>query len=185
MRSFVSLLVLNLVLVSAIAQELPKQKSAGSSPFQTVAPGPQDDRLVFAAQVPAFEARDLLGRTWRESDFSGKVTLVDLWATYCVPCLKEHAALQAFHDQAKAMNNVQVLTFSMDRDVRHVRAYMAEHGYTFPVISNSSLVEKLFPSEGGIPKAWVIDRGGRRSDAFRVWSFGRVLMELEVFARSN
>ncbi len=83
------------------------------------------------------------------------------------------------------MNNVQVLTFSMDKDVLRVKAYMVEHGYTFPVISNSSLVERLFPNEGGLPKAWVIDRGGRRSDAFRVWSFGRILMELEKLAKSN
>jgi thiol-disulfide isomerase/thioredoxin len=185
MRSFVSLLVLSLVIVNARPQEPSTQNPAETSQFRAVAPTVQDDRLVFAAQIPAFEARDLLGRTWRESSFRGKVTLVDVWATYCLPCIKEHAALQAFHDQAKAMDNVQVLTFSLDRDVRRVRAYMAERGYTFPVISNISLVEQLFPSEGGIPKAWVIDRDARRSDAFRVWSFGRVLMELEKFANSN
>ena len=185
MRSFVSLLVLNLVVVSATAQEQSPQIAAAIPQFQTVLPALQDDRLVFADRIPPFEARDLLGRTWRESDFTGKVTLVDLWATYCLPCIQEHAALQAFHAQAKGLNNVQVLTFSTDRDVRRVRAYMAEHGYTFPVISNNSVVEQFFPREGGIPKALVIDREGRRSGAFRVWTFGRVLMELEQFAKSN
>jgi thiol-disulfide isomerase/thioredoxin len=152
--------------------------------FQPVAPAPTD-ALRFGRPVAEFRTTDLVEHAWRSSDLQGKVTLVDIWSSTCGPCRQQHPALQAFHEQAARMNGVQVLTFALDNDPARVRAYMQEHGYTFPVIARSSLASNLFPTEGGIPKTFVIDREGRLSAPFREWSFGRVLLEVERFAKRD
>ena len=66
----------------------------------------------------------------------------------------------------------------MDDDPHRVESYMKEHKYTFPVIVGGELVQKMFLADGGIPQSWIIDREGRRSDQFRSWSLGRILMNI-------
>ena len=154
------------------------------SPFVEV-PAAASDTLRFRTQLGSFEATDLHGRTWRSVDLRGKVTVVDIWATFCLPCRQEHPEIQRFYEVTKDSNDVQVLTFSLDHDPRQVESYMKENKYTFPVIVDGNLVEKLFSSEGGLPKAWVIDRTGRRSDPFRSWPLGRILLEAQRFASAK
>jgi len=152
--------------------------------FQPVAPAPTD-ALRFDRPLAEFRTTDLTGRAWRSADLQGKVTVIDIWSTTCGPCLQQHPALQAFHEQTPRMNGVAVLTFALDDDPSRVRAYMTAHRYTFPVIVRSSLAANLFPTDGGIPKAFVVDREGRLSAPFREWSFGRVLLEAERFAKHD
>ena len=155
----------------------------GESPFQVVPPAPTaSDTLGSSSTVPNFETRDLSGRTWRSADLRGKVTVVQFWATWCLPCRQEHPALQDFSNEARSMNNVQVLTVSLDDDPSRVLSYMKEKGYTFPVVLDRDLELRLFPSEGGLPKSWVIGPDGRRSDSFRAWTLGRILMEVGKFS---
>jgi thiol-disulfide isomerase/thioredoxin len=153
-----------------------------NSPFLSV-PAMVPDALVFRSQLGDFEATDLSGRLWRSADLKGKVTLVSIWATFCPPCRQEHPELQRFYEDTRSMKGIQVLTFSLDEDARRTRAYLSEYHLTFPVIVDRALGEKLFPTEGGIPKSWVIDREGRRSEPFHTWTFGRVLLEAEKLSR--
>ncbi len=158
----------------------------GESPFQVVPPArTASDTLASSITVPDFETRDLSGRTWRSADLRDKVTVVQFWATWCLPCRQEHPALQDFANKARSMNNVQVLTFSLDDDPSRVLSYMKEEGYTFPVVLGRDLELRLFPSEGGLPESWVIGIDGRRSDSFRSWTFGRILMEVEKLSRAK
>jgi hypothetical protein len=83
------------------------------------------------------------------------------------------------------MNKAQVLTFTLDDEPPRVRSYMKENGYTFPVVVNGDLESRPFPRDRGIPETFVIGPDGRRSDQFRTWTFGRILMEVEKLARVN
>jgi thiol-disulfide isomerase/thioredoxin len=153
-----------------------------NSPFLSV-PAIVPDALVFGSQLGNFEATDLSGRLWRSADLKGKVTLVSIWGTFCAPCRQEHPELQRFYEETRSMKGIQVLTFSLDENVDETRAYLRGHHLTFPVIVDRTLEQKLFPTEGGIPKSWVIDREGRRSEPFHTWTFGRVLLEAEKLSR--
>jgi thiol-disulfide isomerase/thioredoxin len=156
------------------------------SPLQTLAPkGASPDALTFSKALPAFDAIDLNGRSWRTADLLGKVTVVQIWGVFCLPCRQEHPMLQEFFRNVGAIKDVQVLTFSLDEGRSQVAAYMREKGFTFPVIVDGDLERKLFPNEGGIPKTWVIGPKGERTEAFRTWSLGRVLLEVEKVARGK
>jgi thiol-disulfide isomerase/thioredoxin len=148
-------------------------------------PAARPDSLTFTTRIPDFEAIALDGRMWRFSDLTGNVTLVDIWSTNCGPCRKEHPELQALYSEIGSAHHLQVLTFALDHDPARVRSYMAEKGYTFPVIVNERLSVRLFTAVGGIPKQFVIDQEGRLSEPFRAWSLGRVFLEAERLAQSK
>jgi len=154
------------------------------SPFQPVPPA-ISDTLSFRTPLADFEAMDIAGKTWRLADLRGRLTVIDIWAVFCLPCREELPAVQNLYQEMGANGKIQVLTFSLDRDPEITRSFMKEKGYTFPVIVDPDLEQRLFPQEGGIPKSWVIDRQGRRSEAFRAWTFGRIVMEVEKIARGD
>jgi len=165
-------------LAAAIAQEPLKQ-----SPFVAISPSAgASDTLVFSTPMPQFEARDLNGRLWRSSDLRGKVTVVQIWGTYCLPCRREHPELQNFVSRLAAASNVQVLTFSVDTDPSRTMSYLNDKGYRFPTIVDAGLEQKLFPHEGGIPQTYVINSRGQRTQAPQSWTLGRTLLEAQKLA---
>jgi thiol-disulfide isomerase/thioredoxin len=146
--------------------------------------------LKFNHRASSFELIDLNGKTWRSADLLEHVTVVNLWATSCLPCRQEHPELQRFFDKTKSKGKLQVLTFSLDENSANVKSYMRQNHYTFPVIVLSKeRVDKLFPAaahtDGAIPESWIIDRQGRRSEPFRTWTFGRILLAAEDLENSN
>ena len=112
--------------------------------------------------LPAFELADLSGKTWRLRDLSGKAVLINLWATWCVPCQEELPRIQKLYEQLGGRSDIQLLTFDVDEDLGLVAPYLREKGYTFPVVPAYSLVNNLQVGVGydGIPQNWVVDSKG-------------------------
>lgn len=119
-------------------------------------------RLRFDRPLPDFKLKDLEGRTWTLSDLKGKVTLINVWATWCVPCRVELPYVQRLHKSLQNVPGLQVLTLNLDEDPRLVPGYMQTGGYTFPVIRSFELAEKIH-SISEVPQNWLIDPRGRRS----------------------
>lgn len=149
--------------------------------LQSIPPA-HSDTLSFRVPLQDFEAKDLNEHTWRREDLIGKYTVVVVWSTWCLPCREEQPILQQFYDETKTALNIQVLTFSLDDYPPRVRTYLKTKGYSFPTIADPALERKIFPTDGGIPMIWVIDPNGRRSEVFRAWKLGRVLLEVEQAA---
>ena len=75
--------------------------------------------------------------------WNGKPTLVNLWATWCAPCLKEMPELQAFADEQGA-NGIQVAGIALD-DAAAVAAFLRDHAIGYP-----SLVDTPGPADAGV-----------------------------------
>ena len=75
--------------------------------------------------------------------WNGKPTLVNLWATWCAPCLKEMPELQAFADEQGA-NGIQVAGIALD-DAAAVAAFLHDHAIGYP-----SLVDTPGPADAGV-----------------------------------
>ncbi|HET8523079.1 MAG TPA: TlpA disulfide reductase family protein [Thermomicrobiales bacterium] len=69
------------------------------------------------------------------AELRGKVVVVNFWAQWCDPCKKESPLLQQFSDQAKAGgDNVAIIGVDIKSDdVSKARAFVAEHGLTYPI----------------------------------------------------
>jgi thiol-disulfide isomerase/thioredoxin len=119
-------------------------------------------KLTFDQPLPKFQLKDLEGRTWKLSDLKGKVTLINVWATWCAPCRVELPYVQRLHEAVENVPGLQVLTLNLDEDPNLVPGYMQAGGYTFPVIRSFALAEKIHPISE-VPQNWLIDPKGRRS----------------------
>lgn len=181
MRSAIVSLILCAAL-AALGQQAPTPRK--SSPF-TEPPAYRQDKLVFEEPLGEFHAADLSGNEWDVGRLRNRITVVDIWAVWCIPCRAQHAEIQRFHEKTKGSPVLQVLTFSVDKDPSDVQKYMKEHGYSFPVIVSGELPRKLFPGQRGIPQFWVIGQDGRKSAPLESWSMGRVLYEVERLAEGE
>src|SRR5205823_9294814 len=89
---------------SALAQQSTSPVPDKRSPFLQV-PAVASDTLRFLTQLGNFEATDLSGRRWSSGDLRAKVTFVDIWATSCGPCRREHPEIQRFYEKIKIASN--------------------------------------------------------------------------------
>lgn len=86
----------------------------------------------------------------------GKVALVNLWATWCPPCIAEMPSLQQLYNTYG--DKVQFYFVTNDKP-EAVKAFMKKKGYTFPVFFNASEVPVEMYSKT-IPATYVIGKTG-------------------------
>ncbi|MEP0823805.1 MAG: TlpA family protein disulfide reductase [Ignavibacterium sp.] len=116
--------------------------------------------------IPAidFALKDLKENTVRLSDLRGKIVVLDFWATWCGPCLSSFPTLQKIYDKYKGHPSIAILAVNTWENLKgeemkqHVRKFMEENKYTFPVVFDEGMVEKY--GVEGIPTKFVIDQNG-------------------------
>ena len=106
-----------------------------------------------------FTLTDLHGQRWALRELTGKVVLVNFWATWCPPCRKEMPDLETLYRELSDKGLV-VLAIS-DEDAGKVAPFIAQAKYTYPILLDPGrIVNDQFVVEG-IPKSFVYDRNGK------------------------
>jgi thiol-disulfide isomerase/thioredoxin len=104
-----------------------------------------------------FEVESVGGRRYKLSDLRGKVVVINFWATWCVPCVREMPMLSALYEKYKS-EGVEVLAVSTDEDGEKVGPFAVERKLTFPVFKKTGL-GKLY-RVSTIPVNIFIDKEG-------------------------
>lgn len=93
--------------------------------------------------------------------YRGKVTLVNIWATWCAPCREEMPAMQAVYDSLKG-RGFHIAAVSIDQsDSTAVRAFVEELGLTFDILHDrSSAIQRTYQTTG-VPESFLLDRDGQ------------------------
>ncbi len=114
--------------------------------------------------VPApdigFAAAD--GTQHHLSEFRGHGMVINLWATWCAPCVEEMPSLAKL-SKTLAPDDIAVLPLSSDRGgAKAVEAFFQEHGITgLPVLLDPKSAAAHAWHARGIPTSLIIDKQGR------------------------
>ena len=109
--------------------------------------------------APSFAFTDESGASHTLADFTGKVVVLNLWATWCVPCVKEMPDLDALAQRFPAAQLV-VVPVSLDQGGAKVaREFLTAHGLKALPVYNARLGDA--PAVDGLPASYVLDRQGR------------------------
>jgi thiol-disulfide isomerase/thioredoxin len=113
--------------------------------------------------APLFDTMDIFGNAERLSDQTGKVVLVDIWATWCGPCRKEMPMLDRLYRERKGQG---FIVFGLsDEDAGVQKKYLKQVAVSYPLLTLSGEVPSLYRDIARYPAIVLIDRRGRLQPA--------------------
>jgi len=121
-----------------------------------------DDRLF---RLPDFRLPDLEGHEIASSAWAGKVLILNFWATWCPPCLRE---MPVFADAQKKYGNLQIVGIAIDAK-DEVARFVNEHPVNYPILIGDikaiEMSRRLGNRLQGLPFTVIFDNRGKRVHA--------------------
>ncbi len=126
--------------------------------------------VITGSDAPDFAYASIEGEEVRLSDFAGeKVVLVNVWATWCLPCVTEMPSMQRLYDRLHG-EDFEILAVSVDAPLGQLDAdgrpggdlasFTDELGLTFPILHDSrGEIRRLYQTTG-VPESFVVGKDG-------------------------
>ena len=114
---------------------------------------------------PTLHVTTLDGKPYDLSAQRGKWVIVNYWATWCVPCIKEMPDISSY---VSAHKNVTAIGLAYDdSDPADIKAFVAKHPVVYPIAQVTlDKPVKDFDEPRGLPTTWVIDPSGKVAKRF-------------------
>ena len=110
--------------------------------------------------APNFTLPGLDGKMVNLSDYRGAVVLVNIWATWCPPCVDEMPSLERLYKEFKG-ENFEILAVSIDAaGTKAVAPFMKKHNLSFPaLIDPEGTISALYQTTG-VPESFIVNQEG-------------------------
>jgi cytochrome c biogenesis protein CcmG/thiol:disulfide interchange protein DsbE len=120
--------------------------------------------------APDFEVKDLGGGLARLSDHSDVVVLVNIWATWCLPCRVEMPSMERLYQEV-GEEGLEIMAVSIDADLGqfdpvgnpggNIQAFADSLALTFPMLHDPSgrMIQRLYRTTG-VPETFLIGKDG-------------------------
>ena len=118
-------------------------------------------RVELGQVVPAYGATALTGAADSLAALRGKVVLLNVWATWCIPCRTELPDLQALHERYQSQG-LEIVGVSIDdaSAALDVAEYAKERGVTYALWHDpNDRISGLFLANG-VPATYLVGRDG-------------------------
>ena len=124
--------------------------------------------------------RPLSGESTSLEAFRGRVLFINLWASWCKPCVREMASIERLRERV-ADTGIEFLVVAAEGE-RPVRRFLRRYSYDLPIYLEEHRIPAAFGLIG-LPTTWVVDHLGRivlLRHGEAVWDTD----EVEAFLRS-
>jgi cytochrome c biogenesis protein CcmG/thiol:disulfide interchange protein DsbE len=137
--------------------------------------------IVVGDSAPDFSIAADNGRTITNSNFGGKLLVLNFWATWCPPCIEEIPSLNEFQRQF-ARSGVVVLGVSVDKDEKLYRDFLSKASISFLTARDPD--NKINAEYGTLkfPETYIIDGRGkvvRKLINAQNWMSERMIRDVE------
>ncbi len=109
--------------------------------------------------APDFQLDQLNGPSTKMSNYRGKVVLLNFWATWCTPCIKEMPEIQAAYEKLKDEGFV-VLALNFGEETEKAEKLVKEMGLTFPILLDREVEVAERHRVVSLPVTFFIDPNG-------------------------
>ncbi|NQU65732.1 MAG: TlpA family protein disulfide reductase [SAR324 cluster bacterium] len=96
--------------------------------------------------APEFKAVDMEGKVYRLADFRNRIVIINFWATWCLPCIRELPSLEKLRQMLPA-EKFAILAINVKDSLSRVQIYLSGKQFLFKV---------LLDTEGSIYKAYGV-----------------------------
>jgi peroxiredoxin len=117
--------------------------------------------LAVGKPAPDFVLSDLNEKTYRLSDFRGKVVFLNFWATWCKPCREEMPSMEVLYKNFEK-DGLVIMAVSIDRvtTTKDIPPFVKSLNLTFPILVDSwGKTDKPY-KRMGVPETFLIDQEG-------------------------
>lgn len=113
-------------------------------------------------------------------DYQGKFVLVNFWATWCPPCVKEMPALNALHNELKS-TNFRVVGVHVGPALATVKQYLNDRPVDFDIVIDKNMSLASW-GVAGLPTTFLVNPAGKiiyRATGEREWDSGEMIEFIE------
>jgi peroxiredoxin len=114
--------------------------------------------IIIGATAPTIEATNTDGTLVKLSDYRGKTVLLNFWASWCGPCVREMPLIHEIYQSHDP--GIEILSVNVGESKGSVNEFMNEHHLTFPVIIDVTGKSADLYGVIGLPASFIIDEEG-------------------------
>jgi thiol-disulfide isomerase/thioredoxin len=108
--------------------------------------------------APEFDLADVASGSLKSEDLKGKVVIADVWATWCVPCIKEIPSFNEIHENYDG-KGVQMVAITVESGpIDEVKPKVEEFKMKYPVVMGTEEVVAGFGGIIGFPTTFLIGK---------------------------
>jgi cytochrome c biogenesis protein CcmG, thiol:disulfide interchange protein DsbE len=155
--------IVALIVLTVLALLVPLARNV-AVPTRTVVANGADAAALKASIAPDFTLTTLDGKDVSLSDFKGKIVVINVWATWCPPCVREIPRLVRLSEQYGDQGVVILgINTTWQDDEAKVAQFAREKGISYPVLLDPTNITGPLYRVQLMPSTFVLDHTGRIS----------------------